>query len=688
MPESRLSVFNLIPQSIPQRQTEYVRQKISDESLKSDIAIEDTEESVPTSTTTAKQEIRESVTPRPVVKQQTKSRPKTKSFKLADILSLVWLTGAVLLTLYVCASNFNLLRIVKRRRPVTDQKILDLLEDCKSQMRIRTILGVVVTDKVKSPALFGFVRPRLLLPQGMVESLTHEELRYVLLHELAHLKRHDIYIGWLMSLLQILHWFNPLIWLAFYRMRADRELACDALVLSRTQSDESKSYGRIIVNLLERFSRSQPLPAMAGILENKSELKRRITMIAKFKKDSYQWSPLGIILIIIIACVSVPNAISTKASRISAKEPMPPIMLRRIWAGPGVGITGAPSPDGRYLSYVDWDTGDPAVYEIANGTKRRLTNEGSWDEPYEFAQFSRWSPDGKQIVYDWYNKDDFIELRIVGLDASKPRILYSNEEVVWAKTYDWSPDGKQILACFSRKDSPAQIVLVSAADGSVRVLKTLNRYPQSMGFSPDGRYIVYDFPQKEDSPEHNISVLLIDGSREIPLIKHPADDRVLGWTPDGKHILFASDRTGSPDIWVIRITEGNPQDVPELVKPIKGPFPPLGLGFTRDGSFYYGHRPNRTNVYIAEIDPVTGKIVVPPHEAINRFVESNGTPDYSPDGKYLAYVSRRPPMPTRYTTNPIGNVLCIRSLETGEEREFRPEINKFGWPRWSPDGRS
>ena len=362
--------------------------------------------------------------------------------------------------------------------------------------------------------------------------------------------------------------------------------------------------------------------------------------------------------------------------------------IRKVWAGPDVDIEGAPSPDGRYLSYVDWDTGDLAIYEIATGKKRRLTNKGTWDESDEFAEFSRWSPDGKRIVYDWYNKKDFIELRIIGLDSSKPRILYSNEEVGWAQTYDWSPDGKQILACFWSKDDIHKIVLVSVTDGSVRVLKTLDKWPFNMCFSPDGRYIVYDFPLKEDSPDRDIFLLSIDGSREIPLVKHPANDVVLGWVPDGKNIIFASDRTGTPDIWVIRVAEGNPQGVPRLVKSSKGPFQPMGLGFTIDGSFYYGHRPNKTDVYITEIDPETGKIMVPPHEAINHFVESNATPDYSPDGKYLAYISRRTPMTMRYTTRPIGNVLCIRSLETGEEREFKPEINRFGWPRWSPDGRS
>ncbi|GAF77920.1 unnamed protein product, partial [marine sediment metagenome] len=330
--------------------------------------------------------------------------------EVANILPLIWLTGALILAVYVCASNFNLLRIVKRERPLTDQKILDLLEDCKAEMGIRIILGVVATDKVKSPALFGFIRPRLLLPKGMLDTLSREELRYVFLHELAHLKRHDIYIGWLMSLLQVLHWFNPLIWLAFYRLRADRELACDALVLARTQSGQAKDYGRTIVNLLERFSRSQRLPAMAGILETKAQLKRRITMIAKFKKDSYRWSPLAMVFIIVLACVALPDAIQEK----TFAKPGRHITLRQVWAGDESPWEGKISPDGRYFSFVDWGetAGDLAILELATGKIRRLTNKGDESEKYEYALFSRWSPDSKQIVYDWYG--DKGGLRVVG----------------------------------------------------------------------------------------------------------------------------------------------------------------------------------------------------------------------------------------------------------------------------------
>ncbi len=221
---------------------------------------------------------------------------------------LVWLAGALAIALYALGQNMALSSRVSRHRPVTDQTVLDILEDCKTSMGVRAFLSVVETPKVKSPALLGFIRPRLLLPEGVIGSLTHDELRYVFLHELAHLKRHDIALNWLMTLLQVVHWFNPLIWFAFYRLRADRELACDALVLSRTRPEESQRYGRTIVTLLERFSQPRRLPGMAGILENKSQLKRRITMIAVFKKSSYRWSVVAAMLMAVLGCLALTDA--------------------------------------------------------------------------------------------------------------------------------------------------------------------------------------------------------------------------------------------------------------------------------------------------------------------------------------------------------------------------------------------
>ena len=229
-------------------------------------------------------------------------------FDFTGLLAFVWITGTVILGLYVFAGNVRLWRIVRQQRPVTDSGVLDLLEDCKRQMNLHTYLSVVETDRVSSPALFGFLRPRLLLPSGILDKLSGGRLRHVFLHELAHLKRGDIYLGWLTAFLQTLHWFNPFVWLAFHKMRTDRELACDQLALKAMQNEDSREYGKTIVSLLEDFSQTQYNPGLAGILEERSQLKRRITMIAKYKKGSYGFSVLAVIVMVFLVAVGLTNA--------------------------------------------------------------------------------------------------------------------------------------------------------------------------------------------------------------------------------------------------------------------------------------------------------------------------------------------------------------------------------------------
>ncbi len=228
--------------------------------------------------------------------------------RVADMLALVWLAGSLVLAGYVFVSNFRLWRIIKSVRPLTEQRILDLLEDCKRQAGVETILGIIVTDKVKSPALFGFVRPRLLLPEGIIETHSISELRHIFLHELSHLKRCDILLGWVTTLLLVIHWFNPLVWYAFYRMRQDRELACDASALSTMGVGESEKYGMTIVRLLEKFSQARSLPIIAAVSEDKSNLKKRIAMISQFKREPYLLSVLAVTLIILLSFVTLTNA--------------------------------------------------------------------------------------------------------------------------------------------------------------------------------------------------------------------------------------------------------------------------------------------------------------------------------------------------------------------------------------------
>ena len=358
------------------------------------------------------------------------------------------------------------------------------------------------------------------------------------------------------------------------------------------------------------------------------------------------------------------------------------MISRKIWAGPGIDIEGAVSPDGTHLSYTDWDTGDLAIRDLQTGTSHRLTNKGSWYESSAFAEFSAISPDGRQIAYGWYGKDFSADLRLIGIDGSKPRVLYSDSHLSGIQAAGWSPDGKYVLTTFYGKDSTNQIALVSVAGDSVRILKTLGwRMPIKPAISPDGRYVAYDFPVEEDSPERDISVLSIDSKQETALIEHPANDVCPVWTPDGKRILFASDRTGSMSFWVLRVADGKAQGPAELIKQDVGRRI-LPMGFTREGNLYFGLETAMEDVYIASLDFKTGKLLAAPKRATERFVGCNSAPDWSPDGRQLAYISHRDPMWEG------SFVVCIKSLETGEERDLAPKLAYIFTPRWSPDGRT
>ena len=348
------------------------------------------------------------------------------------------------------------------------------------------------------------------------------------------------------------------------------------------------------------------------------------------------------------------------------------------------------TPDGRYRYYMEEDgEGNDHLFlrDLTTGETRRLTKGPGWTED------AIMSPDGRQIAYVWF-QDQLVEIRIVGIDGSEPRVRYSNGDVPLLLVHEWSPDGEYVAATIFQKDRTSQLVLVSVADASVRVLrtqvlKTLNYSNQwhKMSFSPDGRFVAYDLTPQGGWHPRDILAIPVEGGPEIPLVQHQANDLLLGWTPDGRGVLFASDRSGQWDLWDIEVSDGQPRGSPEMVKPNFGSFIDglwfSSLGFTRDGSYYYRVSVQEIELYLATLDPANNSLRAP-----TKLASHTGeriSPDWSRDGRYLAYAWGRG---TAY--DPF--ILGIRSDQTGEERELRLDglIRHGGHgfdPRWSPDGR-
>jgi len=353
------------------------------------------------------------------------------------------------------------------------------------------------------------------------------------------------------------------------------------------------------------------------------------------------------------------------------------IVARQVWAG-SFQARPAISPDGRYLAYV----GDALfVRDLLTGKDRRLAEDAI---PALSPVFSH---DGKLVAYARRNSGR-AELLLIALDGSSaPRVLHRSDEGAVLSPFEWSSDGKHILAGTGGQNRPGQIVIVSVADGSVRVLRTQQEAwdtPQERGsLSPDGRYFVYPHLARKDSAECDIFILATDGATdrggEVSLVIQAADDRGPVWTRDGRGVLFLSTRAGSTGAWFLRVVDGKPQGSPELVKRNMGQVVPIG--FTRNGSFYYSEQPETDDLYVATLDPTSGTITGQPATVTQRLVTQNGEV-WSPNGQYVAYSSRRPSVQGEV------RIIVIRSVQTGEEYELAPALRGFDLQDWSPDSRS
>ena len=347
-----------------------------------------------------------------------------------------------------------------------------------------------------------------------------------------------------------------------------------------------------------------------------------------------------------------------------------------------IGYSYSISSDGRFLVYEDGYVSEKGaedhvfVLDLKTRERRRLTKAGAGE-----SGVAALSADGKEIAYEWINPAGVHELRIIGIDGSGDRIIYSNPNVSnWVDSMDWSPNGSHVLAILRVGGGTYQIVLVSVANRSVRVLRSFDWYPQwgKMSFSPDGRYVAYDFPSEKGARQHDIFLLPIDGSPQLHLVVHPASDFFLGWTSDRRQILFLSDRSGTWDVWTLEIADGQPHGKPKLVKAGIGAIE-SSLGFTRDGSYYYTRTRWSNHVYLTTFDLATDKLGKP--EKLVSNVGYDTSVAWSPDGQYLAYV-----FGDRYDI-----AVGVRSRETSEERRFQVNMTRLGshavQPQWSPDGR-
>jgi Tol biopolymer transport system component len=354
-----------------------------------------------------------------------------------------------------------------------------------------------------------------------------------------------------------------------------------------------------------------------------------------------------------------------------------------VWRGKDVDIGGSLSPDGRYVSYFNMETRALALRDLATDASRTIvaTNNAP-GQPRFFSRSSTISRDGRQVAYSWFDPSKGRdELWIADLNGNaNSRRLFGSENVDLLLPRDWSPDGQWIVAYITLVDLRDQLTLISTTDGRARVLKTgYWAGTRRAFFSPDGKYLAYDLPADAVSAT-DVWISRVDAAADARVVAHRANDIVMGWSPDGKQLLFTSDRTGSMALFSVEMENGTPRGAPTPIKPDMGLVESMGV--SRDGALVYGAEPGLRggSVQVAQFDLETGAVSSPNDVSTNP-MEDNINPSWSPNGKYLAYVSARGRSGTT-------RVIVVRHSDTfGLVREIPLRLQRAEMSGWEPDSR-
>ncbi|MHC4169288.1 MAG: M56 family metallopeptidase, partial [Planctomycetota bacterium] len=196
----------------------------------------------------------------------------------------IWFLGMVTLGAWLLVK----LRRLSREHPdksgkaTLPQSFHDQLAGCAEHLGLRRKPTPIVTDSIQTPAVFGLFRPVLLMPVGYIRNLSRKDTEYLLLHELAHIKRGDLVMHGLYMLLQLAYWYNPLLWLVRRRLRHLRELCCDATVADLLR-DRTAEYRRTLLEAARQFLIT-PVEyglGLVGLFEDSNFLIARIKWLEK-----------------------------------------------------------------------------------------------------------------------------------------------------------------------------------------------------------------------------------------------------------------------------------------------------------------------------------------------------------------------------------------------------------------------
>src|SRR5262249_2231723 len=240
------------------------------------------------------------------------------SWNWSKALPLVWAIGFSVLTLRLMAARWMLWNAERHAMCIqaSHDPIVTALEAVCLQLGIVRPVTLLIHPEKTIPVVWGILRSRLLLPAA-ARDWSGEQLRSVLLHELSHIKRRDLMAQLLTQIACALHWFNPLVWFAAWRLGVERERACDDLVLAR--GVRPSAYARHLLDIVTGLAPARWSQSCGLAMARKSSLAGRLRAVLSGGQNRR-----GVTRILAAAAVALAAGVAIPLAMLHATQPDQP----------------------------------------------------------------------------------------------------------------------------------------------------------------------------------------------------------------------------------------------------------------------------------------------------------------------------------------------------------------------------
>ena len=242
------------------------------------------------------------------------------SLPLWSVLAAAWGMGALAVLLVTMRCGIVFKRRLKACKRITDGTIYMTVDRYRNELGIRRKVACLVCDDIKTPAVFGYFRPVILLPGTFADGIDEQTANCIILHEMCHIKRHDILKSYVWLVAKALHWFNPLVWVAFKMAKDDMELCCDEMVLSQIGADRRFTYTQSLVDVFRMSKQTAALPVTVSLFENKAKLTERVLRMLKPDKRSRGAAVVSVLLALMMLVMGFTTACSPEKEQAAIAE--------------------------------------------------------------------------------------------------------------------------------------------------------------------------------------------------------------------------------------------------------------------------------------------------------------------------------------------------------------------------------